>query len=469
MAVVSVVNFSDVENEQRLDAEYYKPEFLEIEEKIAYIADFTCVVSLRDVCESISHPREFKREYSSKAGTPLIRISNVSEGTFIRKNDLAYIHEKDKKLLVKNKVFDRDILITRSGTVGLPIIVTKDVDGWFVSADFIILRVKKERINPYYLLAYLASKFGKQIIRFSIGGVQRHINTQNLEKVRVIILPDKFQFHIEQLVKQAYEKRKLAEQKYQQAEKLLYELLGISKEEIERLEAEKAYETNFKDVRQSFRFDAEYYHPKYRILKELLERIDCVTLGDTKYFDMSKGTEVGSNTYTTENKGVLFLRVSNLNKEGLKLNPADKRIFRGIYEKLRSKYEPKIREVLFSKDGSVGMAVVVDEDFPPSIVSGGIIRIQIKRVFDPYYISFMLNSFLVELQVNRERTGTVIDHLRFSKVKEIKIPKLLRNDQQEISNLVREAFKLRKESRQLIRQAIEETEETIEHSLKTPI
>ena len=67
-------------------------------------------------------------------------------------------------------------------------------------------------------------------------------------------------------------KRKYAEQKYQQAEELLYKLLGLGKEEIEKLEVEKAYETNFKEIRQAFRFDAEYHHPKYLGVIKLLKK-----------------------------------------------------------------------------------------------------------------------------------------------------------------------------------------------------
>ena len=122
---------------------------------------------------------------------------------------------------------------------------------------------------------------------------------------------------------------------------------------------------------------------------------------------------------------------------------------------------------MFSKDGTIGIAVVVDSDFPPCIISSGIVRICIKEGFNPFYLAFVLNSVITQFQVARKKTGSVIEHLRFSMLKEIKIPKLSQEQQEEIAILIKEYFELRKEVRQLIQKAIIEVEKVIENALKS--
>ena len=313
------------------------------------------------------------------------------------------------------------------------------------------------------------SKYGQlqlnRKVRGSTGQIELYVD--DIKKIKIFVPSESLINKINGIVRSAFKKIKLSEQRYRQAEEKLYELLSISKEEIERLEVEKTYETNFKEVREAFRFDAEYYHPKYYLPNKIFKKLPYVKLGDSKYFILKKGIEVGSNAYCDRSKGILFLRVSNLSKEGLKMGSSDKYIFKGIYEKLRSIYEPKKGEVLFSKDGTIGTAVVVDSDFPRCIISSGIVRICIKEEFNPFYLAFVLNSTITQFQVAREKTGSVIEHLRFSMLREIKVPKLSQQQQEEIATLIKEHFNLRKEARHLIQKAIREVEGAIENASRS--
>ena len=465
MAKISIIDSIHVQRSQRLDAEYYKPEFLEVLDNIRHLKCRKLKELVKKVIGGPFGSTILVIHYTKK-GIPFIRVADVKD-IFIQTTNLVYVDPSQHKNVDRFILQAGDIITSRIGTLGLFSLLTDDYKRWFLGSNLIAIK-GPFKMNRYFLLIFLNSKYGKfQILRDISGQVQEKITTEDIENILIPQLSENFQLHIEQLVKQAYEKRKLAEQKYQQAEELLYDLLGIGKEEIERLEAEKAYETNFKEVKKALRFDAEYYHPKYYFSDKIFKQIPSVRLGSKEYFELKKGIEVGSDAYCDKNRGVLFLRVSNLSRNGLKLNPSDKYIFKGIYEKLEPKYEPKEGEVLFSKDGTIGTATVVDSDFPPFIISGGVVRIIIKKDFDPYYLAFILNSILSKLQVTREKTGTVIEHLRFSKLKEIKVPKLPPSQQQEIANLVKEYFKLRKEARQLIQRAIREVEEAIENASRS--
>lgn len=62
MAVFSIVKLSELEGAKRIDAEYYKSEYLEVKEKLLN----TKFVYLKDLVEDIIHPKEIKREYEEE-------------------------------------------------------------------------------------------------------------------------------------------------------------------------------------------------------------------------------------------------------------------------------------------------------------------------------------------------------------------------------------------------------------------
>ena len=471
MVAISIVNLKIVQREDNLSSLFYRKEILDALDVLdTYIAkkggfSLNNQYFIKKIETRTFHTYSSAYYTTSDKGYPLVQVSTLND-CFLKFEKYISRNFEDKFrgkfLFPKGSIF-----ISRGGTLGL-VGINYEHKYCSISQDVIGIYPNESKIKPEVLFAFFLSKYGQAVLHLcTMGAVQPHLELSKLKEKIVPLFCKEFQFYIEQLIKQAYEKRKLAEQKYQQAEEILYELLGISKEDIERLEAEKAYETNFKEVKQAFRFDAEYYRPKYSISDKIFKQIPSERLGSKEYFELKKGIEVGSDAYCDENRGVLFLRVSNLSRNGLKLNPSDKYIFKGVYEKLRPEYEPKEGEVLFSKDGTIGTATVVDSGFPPFIISGGVVRIIIKKDFDPYYLAFALNSILSKLQVTREKTGTVIEHLRFSKLKEIKVPKLPLSQQQEIANLVKEYFKLRKEARQLIQRAIREVEEAIENASRS--
>ncbi len=59
----------------------------------------------------------------------------------------------------------------------------------------------------------------------------------------------------------------------------------------------------------------------------------------------------------------MFLRVSNLSEEGISIGESSEFIRPYLYEQLKSKYKPKVGEVLYTKDATIGVSRVVEDDF----------------------------------------------------------------------------------------------------------
>lgn len=382
MTTLSEIKYSQLND--RFDSEYYKPEYLEIE---SIFKNKNNAFSLGEIKKIIQHPQEFKRDYAKSGGIPFLRVSNIKNG-YIDNSDVEFVYSDSGA--VGNKIHEGDILVTRSGTVGLPAIVTKEFDNCLISADFLLLQLKKRignlEINPYYIFVFLSSKFGfNQSQRNLIGGVQKHINTEGLKSIKIPIPPKTFQLKTEKLVKEAFSKRKLADQKYNQAKQFLEEELGLDKL---RLKEEKTFEAKSSELFESGRFDVGFNKPKYSKINEFFEKNEKENIFIVKRLKdgskLFKGIEIGSDAYT--NEGYLFFRVSNISEREITIGTSSQFVRPYLYEQLKSKYKPEIGDVLYTKDATIGISFVVDKDFHEFILSGGVVRIKPKDV-NPYYLA----------------------------------------------------------------------------------
>ena len=128
--------------------------------------------------------------------------------------------------------------------------------------------------------------------------------------------------------------------------------------------------------------------------------------------------------------------------------------------------KPKKDTILFSKDGSVGIAYQLTEDLQ-GITSGAILHLQVKNKKEilPEYLTLVLNSLVVQMQADRDVGGSIIQHWRVSEIEEVIIPIVNKDIQQKIALLVQESFTLKQESENLLQQAKQMVEAEIEKGI----
>jgi len=437
----STIKFSQIED--RIDAEYYKPEYLEVKEKLDKNKG---IKFLGDIVNVIMNGVEF-RTYSF-SGKPYLRVSDIKE-VFMDLSDVKYIPEniefsKDIELL------DDDVLTSRSGTLGISAIAPKA--GSIISSHLIRISPKKE-INSYYLVVFLNSKYGRlQILQKNNGAVVPEINQPSLKSLKIPIPPQSFQQKIEKIVKEAQKKRRLADEKYKEAEEILNKELGLKDLD---LFTQKTFEAKFSETED--RFDPEYYQPKYKKIISKFKSQKSKLLSEI--VKIRKGIEVGHEAYT--NDGKPFIRVQDYDEKELIISGSTNYIRPYLYEELKKTHKPVVGVIIYSKDGTVGRAFVVSKDNHEFIVSGGIL-ILTPRDVDNYYLALVLNSEIVHSQAIRKSIGAIIQHLSVEEVKKLQIPILPQSTQQKVSSLIQESFKLRQEAKELINRAKQKVEELIE-------
>ena len=159
-------------------------------------------------------------------------------------------------------------------------------------------------------------------------------------------------------------------------------------------------------------------------------------------------------------EGIPFVRVSDVTKYKIR-NPEIK-LSRDIVPDATTLFPCK-DTILFSKDGSVGIAYKVERDMKV-ITSGALLHLMVKNPDEvlPDYLTLVLNSKVVQLQAERDSSGAIIQHWKPSEIEKVLIPVLDIVTQKQISSKVQESFVLRQRSEELLEYAKRAVEVAIE-------
>ena len=361
------------------------------------------------------------------------------------------VYEPLKQFHVK----ENDLLFTVVGTLGKVAIAQKKDNHSIFSCKNTLLRSKN--INPYYLLSYLNSPIGQIFsLRGKRGAIQEGLNLSDLKEIGVFLASTDFQSQMEKLVKKSFGLVNQSKSLYSQAEQLLLSELGLLGWKPKHT---LSFVKNFSNTKESNRFDAEYFQPEYEEIVEAVKKYKGGFEELGNLVKVKKSVEPGSEAY--QENGIPFVRVSNLSKFELS-NNNQQFISEELYGELKT-HQPKQGEILLSKDATPGMAWYLNEKVQKMIVSGGILRLKIdnKRVL-PEYLTLVLNSVIVQKQIERDSGGSIINHWRPDQVKATIVPILGEGKQKEITELVEKSFNDRKLSKSLLEIAKQGVEMAIE-------
>lgn len=456
---INFLELTEEHNKLRLDAEFFKKSYVDYLKKIKQKG----VIKIGDVSFVTDGIHE-SIDFDSDSNINLISAKSPKENYF----DLSSNHYISKSHHLKNPRTElqiNDVIISTVGTIGNCAVVKDDILPANSDRHVGIVRIK-EKLKPYFLSTFLLSKYGRfQTIRESTGNVQLNLFIYKIKELLVPNLSNLFQEQIEELCENSFDNRTNSFKTYRQAESILLQEIGLTDFEPSK----KA--VNVKSFSESFgitgRFDAEYYQPKYeQVVNQITSQPNDILKNIVK---ITKSVEPGSAYYDEE--GLPFMRVADFSKEGL----TEPQKFLNDYfvkenkEKIKD-LKPKKGTILFSKDGSVGIAYHLRQDFN-GITSGAILHLKIKdetRVI-PEYLTLALNSQLVQMQAERDAGGSIILHWRVSEIENVVFPIIDYTKQENIAELIEESFSLKKQSEHLLEVAKKAVEIAIEENEKVAL
>ena len=451
---ISVVKLSEViksSYSSRWDSFYFQKEFLK-DEKI-----FETWESLENIAKIKSGTTPKERDETLKTGVVLLKTNDIRNNILLDKgDDYFYISEATNNEMLSSQIESNDILINIVGAttevVGRVSFVPQNFKKANITQAMSFIRLTDSKYSPFFVFIFLQTKYGlKQTRRIARPTGQYNINNIELGSYKVPSVSDTFQSKIESMVKSAHAKLEESKSLYSQAEDLLLGELGLKDWQPKNtLHTTK----KFSDFAESGRLDAEYYQPKYDDLFEKLSCLNCKRLG--KIVSIKKSFDPGSDAY--QETGIPFIRVSDISKDGIEktelhLSPIDFDI---------PELKPKKDTILFSKDGSIGIAYKVQSDLNV-FTSGALLHlVTTDSSILPDYLTLVLNSVVVKLQAERDSNGAIIQHWKPSDIENVIIPILPESIQKKIASLIQQSFECKAQSKQLLEDAKRMVETEIE-------
>ncbi|MDD5071782.1 MAG: restriction endonuclease subunit S [Patescibacteria group bacterium] len=173
-----------VEN-NRVDAEYWQPFLENIEQIIRQSKHRT--KKLKDFITKIHYGASTSNAYVDN-GIPLLRILNLKPN-YVDLSDVVHLPENFRKELGNAFVKAGDLLISRSGTVGIVSVVPKEADG-FAFGSFMIKFCLNDEINKEFISIWLNNKLNKLLTkREKIGAIQGNITIGTIENFDIPMPP----------------------------------------------------------------------------------------------------------------------------------------------------------------------------------------------------------------------------------------------------------------------------------------
>ena len=381
-----------------------------------------------------------------------IKTDNVRHG-YIDRNFNDYLSELGNEQISRTTLQPNDIITTIIGAtekvVARSAIIQKDLLPCNINQNIVQIRVNDAIISPYYVYFYLNSFYGKNYLYYySRQTEQINLNCNEVSYVRIPRFSNKFQSLLDDIFDKSQLSVQNAEKGYKSAEELLNIELHINGIQNSKNYSIKSYLNSFCKTK---RLDAEYYQDKYDKLFPLIKNPEKLS----NIVKIAKSIEPGSDEYRQD--GIPFIRVSDLSKFGI----SETEIYLDK-AKYKSAIKPKKDSILFSKDGSIGIAYKVEEDID-AVTSSALLHLTVKTTdILPDYLALTLNSNVVQLQAERDSGGSIIEHWRLGDIKELVIPVLDIKIQTKIAQKVQESFRLRNRANDLLKKGIQSVEIAIE-------
>ncbi|MFY9145021.1 MAG: restriction endonuclease subunit S [Bacteroidales bacterium] len=394
----------------------------------------------------------------------------LEEGVhFYRANDIKrynldyfnhkHITKEQSQTLKRSILKSGDIIFTIKGKIGDVAVFPENQEESNINQDNALIRLKKG-YDPFYFCGIFNSKFGlNQVKAFATETINPFLGIGNLKKLRLPILDKQKQKAISDKVKKTIGLELKSLSVLEQAQNLFYQKLGI---DFSRIQKEKSFSVKLSDFEEDDLWTPSFSYPLYvNTLKAIQQKWQTVPLGEIA--TIKKGDEVGSDNYNKyldkKDSDVPFIRTSDLVNYEADQFP-DFYIPEEIYKELGQ--DLKAGDVLFTKDGKIGMSGIITKS-DRVIISSGIARLRLKaeaKKFNltPEYLFILLSLKETGLYSAIRRTviASTIPHLREERLKEFKIPVLDKTSIEEITKLVKEAFELKDEKKKLIKEVREE-------------
>ena len=431
----------------RLDAEYFKKEYLELKKTI-YQYPHQQLGAFSKVTDGEHGSVTFEDD-----GIKYLTAEHIKEG-FIDISNIRYVNEEVDIRNRRASVEVNDILLSIKGTLGEVAIADK----WLLPANMnrdvaIIKNREKDNFLDGYIVLFLMSKIGRKLSeREGSGGVQQMITLARLRTIMIPKLTVNFQSKVSKFYQKSREKIIESKSLYEEAEEILLKELDLLDFELTQENiAVKSFSESFL---ATGRLDSEYYQPKY---DEIVEKIKSYKGG---FEVISNACNLKDSNYKPSNdKYYQYIELSNIGTTG------DVTGFTyNIGKKLPSRARRLVKEndvIISSIEGSLEKVALVTEEFNDSLCSTGFYVLNSYKINSETLLVLFKNRMIQQI-LKQNCSGTILTGMNKDEFLNISMPLIDLKIQTKIEQKIKTSFQLKSESKALLELAKRAVEVVIE-------
>ena len=315
-------------------------------------------------------------------GYPLVTSKNIVDGK-LDMSDISYISLEDyNKINERSKVSTGDIIMPMIGTIGNPYIIEEFTD--FAIKNVALIKFPNDIVYNKYIFHFLNSeKFKKYIVENNRGGTQKFLSLKDIRNI---------QLNLPSLAEQMDVVEKLDK---------VCDLISIRNKQLSKLD--ELVKSRFIEMFGSIHSNKFNY--------------DIVTLQDVSE-PIKDGTHQ-TPTYTEDTvNGFKFLSSKDVTTGAIDWSHL-KYITEDLHQELYSRLAPRKGDILLAKNGTTGIAAVVDRDEIFDIyVSLALIR---PLGINSTYLWAAINSAETKQQFDASLKGIGVPNLHLGEIKKARI------------------------------------------------
>ena len=323
------------------------------------------MVELGEVCEFETGSRD--KGGALTQGIPSIGGEQIAEDGLIKHHKMKFVSEDHFNEMKKGLLQDNDVLMVKDGaTTGKIGFYKKAYEKAAINEHVYILRAKNS-IKPIYLYYLLKTPVFQEKLKRYIKGIIGGVSSE-IKEIKIPLPP-----------------------------------LDVQERIVEEIE-------NYQNIIDGANKVVESYKPSFKVdLNWEIKELDEVC---TKITD---GTHV-TPKYT--DSGVPFLRVTDITNS----NDSKKYISKEEHQELVKRCKPERNDILYSKNGTIGIAKIIDWDWEFSIFVSLALLKPDRTLLDSKYLEIFLKSPDAYRQATAHSKSGTVTNLHLVEIKQIKIP-----------------------------------------------
>ena len=319
----------------------------------------------------------FKRTYvAEKVGIPFILPSQITE---IYPKANKFIASTTNIDIESTRVEKGQVLLTRSGTIGVVSYVSKTLENQSLSDD--VIRIKASEYSGY-VYTYLKSRIGRLLVETNnYGAVIEHIEPEHLDHIPIPNPPPILKQEIHGLIEESFKLRDTSNELMDTAQALLKTALQLPSIETLQKHAEQFDKTagvlNYSVPASEVidRLDGSYYVPIVKAIEQHIAKTakEIAKVGDGRICQSVTLPGRFKRIYVEEESGVVFLGGKQIHE----LDPSNKKHISISKHTERIKNELTIKEgmILITRAGTPGKTVFVPRHWDGWAITDNIISL----------------------------------------------------------------------------------------------